>query len=72
MIRGVWGRRVVVEGWISRDPLTGQAINIREIDAVVVLNAVEPGSYKQARGVLRDGTSDEEVSQIIQRVRDAW
>lgn len=72
MILGVWGRRVVVEGWISRDPLTGQAINIREIDAVVVLDAVEPGSYKQARGVLRDGTSDEEVSQIIQRVRDPF
>ncbi len=72
MMRGVWGHRTLVEGWISRDVISGHPINIRRIRHIEVLDDVVPGSYKLARGALRDGMSHEEVSALIQRVNNAW
>lgn len=50
LLRGIWGKRVLVEGTIYRHPLTGQPHSIRDVTDVTILSEVEPGQYKLALG----------------------
>ncbi len=72
MMRGAWGHRAIVEGWVSRDAISGHPVNIRRIRNMTILDDVVPGSYQLARGALGGGISEEEVAQLIRRVNDAW
>src|SRR4051794_26634668 len=46
LMRDVWGRRVTVSGWVSRDTITGRPVSIRDITDVTPLTEVLPGSYR--------------------------
>jgi len=72
LMRGVWGRRAVVEGWISRDPISGRPVAIRRIFNVTVLPDVAPGSYEKARGALPYDPADVAPEERVRQVRDAW
>ncbi|MGH2443750.1 MAG: hypothetical protein ACRDFX_11405, partial [Chloroflexota bacterium] len=54
-LRTLWGQRAVVEGVVSRDPETGRPLAIRDIQAIVPLADVEPGTFTKARGVWASG-----------------
>jgi hypothetical protein len=70
LMREVWGKRVRVTGYIGRDPLTGRALDIRDIWQIQILPEIAPGSYKAALGLLQseDPTPPEE---LVRRLRDA-
>jgi hypothetical protein len=72
MVRDVWGKRAIVEGLISRDPLTGRPTAIRRITAIVVLGEVAPGSFRFAKGILAPQVGDLTPEESIRRMRDAW
>jgi hypothetical protein len=71
MMRDVWGRRVIVEGLVNRDPITGQPETIRSITRVEVLPDNEPGSYRRAIGALRGRKLRLSPEAAIRRLRDA-
>ena len=70
-IFGLWGKLAIVEGLITRDPLTGRPLSIRQVQNITPLQ--EAGSefeYQAARGIAPSvtGISAEEA---VRRVRDA-
>jgi hypothetical protein len=71
-LREAWGRRAIVEGQVSRDPLTGRPIAVRQVTALTVLPDAKPGSYRDARGVVPLAGGGLLPEDAIRRVRDAW
>lgn len=71
LVRKRWGRLVTVEGYLSRDPLSGRPLAIRRISAI--RDIVEGGhsDYQRGRGALRDTPSTVTVDQALRAVRDA-
>ena len=52
--RRLWRKRVIVEGLVRRDPNTGIPTQIREICAIHEMPSAALGSYRAARGALRN------------------
>ena len=50
----LWRKRVIVEGLIRRDPKTGIPTQIRSIRTINEIPSAAPGSYREARGALRN------------------
>lgn len=71
MMRGVWDKRAVVEGWVSRDPVTGRPMSVRHVTSVDIRSEVPPGSYRAARGAVPHQPGDPSPEDIIRRLRDA-
>ena len=71
IMREAWGNRATVIGRVSRDPLTGKPISIRDIRQVNVLENVAPGAYRQARGAVPREPGDILPEEAIRLVRDA-
>lgn len=71
LMRGLWGRMAIVEGWVSRDALTGRPITIRHASNVTPLREVEPGSLRNGRGIARPPAGAELPEVAIRRLRDA-
>ncbi len=69
-MRFYWGKQAVVSGKIGRQPETGKPIVVREIKYVRVIEEVEPGSYRTARGSLSWGKGGETPEEMIRRLRD--
>jgi len=71
LLRNIWGLLAVVEGMITRDPVTGRPLSIRQVVRITPLpDPSAKREYEAARGVIRplDGVSPEEA---IRRMRDA-
>lgn len=68
LLRDMWGKLVVVEGVVSRDPVIGRPTAVRRVTAIVSRGDFEPGSWRLALGVVSLG---ERPEQIIRRLRDA-
>lgn len=68
-LRDLWGKRVLVEGMVTRNARTGHPFNIRQISFIEVLPIIEPGTFREARGVLE---YKEPADITIRRLRDAW
>jgi len=71
MMRDLWGKKAIVEGRVSREPLTARPIAIRDIMTVESIPEVLPGSYRDARGVLAHEPGDFTPEQLIRQMRDA-
>jgi hypothetical protein len=71
LMRDVWGKRAIVEGWVQRDPLTGRALSVRRVSEITVLPENEPGSYRAARGILPLRPGDLLPEVMVRRLRDA-
>jgi len=70
LIRGLWGKLAVIEGFVSRDPITGRPLSIRQVSNITPLP--EPGGqfdYQQARGIVPSIALSPEAA--IRRIRDA-
>jgi hypothetical protein len=71
LVRDAWDKRVIVEGWIKRDPVTGRPVEIGPVEDVVVLPDVTPGSYRMARAIAPARPDAPSAEDAIRRLRDA-
>jgi hypothetical protein len=71
-IRRAWRKRVVVEGWVNRDPITGQPASVRDIGTITVLDDETVGGFERARGAAPRRPDAPRAEEAIRRVRDAW
>jgi hypothetical protein len=67
IMRDVWGKPAVVEGWVSRDD-SGHPISVLHVSTV---DSVQEGDYTVARTILPIGPDDELPERLIRRTRDA-
>lgn len=70
LMRDVWGKRAIVVGYVSRDPLTGRPEAIRNVTAVQVVEEVPAGADRDALGILNQGDETVDAVEAIRRVRD--
>ncbi len=71
LLRNAWGRLAFIEGLITRDPLNGRPLAIRQVRSIALLD--EPPSapnYETARGVA-PSLNDLSPEDAIRRGRDA-
>jgi hypothetical protein len=66
-----WGQRAMVEGLVSRDPVSGRPVSIRQITAVEALDKARPGAFDRARGIVPFTAEDPKPEELIRRLRDA-
>lgn len=71
MMREMWDRMAVVEGWVSRDPESGRPLSVRRVSKVTPLIEVEADSYKCARGAIARGSKEPFPEVLTRRLRDA-
>lgn len=71
LMRGAWDRRAAVEGWVSREPVTGRPVSVRRVSAVNLLDEVEPGAYRKARGAVPIRRDDPPPEDQVRIARDA-
>ena len=71
IMREVWGNRATVVGRVSRDPLTGKPISIRDIRQVELLSEPAPRAYQEARGAVPWEPGDTLPEEAIRLLRDA-
>lgn len=70
IMRDAWGKKARVFGRIGRDPQTGYPVRVQSIVRIEVIPDVEPGSYRDARGLFRGGRSNTLPEDAIRRNRD--
>jgi len=70
IMRDVWGKVALVEGWVKRDAQTGRPITIRQIRNVTLLTECPPGSYRDAMGAVKRQPDQMRGEEIIRRLRD--
>jgi hypothetical protein len=67
----VWGKVATVEGWVSRDPISGRPLAVRRITNV---EAVEDegalDGYQRARGVLHRRPGTPRAEERLRTLRD--
>ena len=68
-MREAWGRRAIVSGRVSRGP-SGRPLSIHAISGIEVLPEIEPGTFRQARGVLPWKPGQETGDLTVRRLRD--
>jgi hypothetical protein len=69
-MRGAWDHRVVVEGWVSREPVTGRPVSVRRVSAVTPLHELQRGAYREARAAVPSG-DEPPPEDRVRRLRDA-
>ena len=68
IMREVWGKQAIVEGWVSRDPTDGHPIAVRQVSKVTPI--VKQGDYTLARAILPLALDAELPEERIRRLRD--
>ncbi len=68
IMREVWGKQALVEGWVSRDPTDGHPIAVRQVSSVTPI--VKQGDYTLARAILPLDMGAELPEERIRRLRD--
>jgi hypothetical protein len=71
LVRNAWGKRVIVEGWVERDPASGRPIKIDPVESITILPELVPGAYRQARAVAPAPHSAPSPADAMRRLRDA-
>jgi hypothetical protein len=71
LVRDAWGKRVIVEGWIKREPVSGRPVEISPVESIITLPEVMPGSYRRARAVAPPRLDAPSTEEAIRRLRDA-
>lgn len=70
MMRGIWGKLVSVEGWVTRDPDSDRAVTVRRVSAIEQHPEPQPAGYKRARGALPRRPNDPRPEDFIRLLRD--
>lgn len=71
-VREAWGKKVIMAGYVGRDPTTGHAKVIRNIHDIQILHPIEPDNYLKACGIIPWQPGDEEPEDAVRRIRDSW
>lgn len=71
VMRDAWGRLAVVEGLVSRDPISGRPLAVRDVSRVTIVHEAAPDGYLRARGAISWRPDDPPPEVLIRRVRDA-
>ncbi len=71
MMREMWDRVAIVEGWVSRDPESGRPLTIRRVSNITPVSEREPDAYKRARGAIPRGGEEPLPEVVLRRLRDA-
>lgn len=69
IMRDAWGKLASVAGVISRDPITGRPLSVRQVSDVIIRPDAK-GSYRDARGC-SPSSSDLSPEAAIRKLRDA-
>jgi hypothetical protein len=72
LLRNMWGKLAIVEGLVTRDPVTGRPLSIRQVRNITPVSELSPDmrfEYTQARGILPN--YDLSPEDAIRRIRDA-
>jgi hypothetical protein len=70
IMREAWGKLVLVEGLVRRDPETGRATTVREVKDIQIIPEGKPGDYREAIGAASGFLGDELPEEVIRRARD--
>lgn len=70
-MRDAWGRRAVIEGWVSRDAKTNRPFTVRQVENIELLPEVPIGAFRTARGLVSFTNKDFNSEDFIRQVRDA-
>lgn len=71
IMRDVWDKLALVQGWVKRDSRTGRPTSIRQVRAVIPREEGEIGDWRDAAGALAVGLGGEPAEVTIRRLRDA-
>ena len=71
LMRGAWDRRAVVEGWVSREPVTGRPVSVRKVSVVTLLDEIQRGAYRKARGAVPGSHDEPPPEETVRTIRDA-
>jgi len=71
LVRNIWGKNVVVAGYVGRHPDTGRPSVIRTIKTIDFVPAGDLTRYRDARGITPWNIGDENSEDAIRRLRDA-
>ncbi|MEX2237469.1 MAG: hypothetical protein WEB00_08040 [Dehalococcoidia bacterium] len=69
-MRGIWGRRAIVEGLVTRDPVTGRPVAVHNVRRVTPTPDTQ-GGYQHARAILPLGDGDLMPEDLVRTLRDA-
>jgi hypothetical protein len=72
IMRGTWGRKVVVSGLIGREAEQKRPVVVRHITNIDVIDDTVSGSYRDARGAIPYEKEKPKPEVIIRSIRDAW
>lgn len=70
LLRDIWGKRVIVEGRVSRDP-AGHPVAVRDIREITRVPQAPPGSWRRARAAIPARPGSPRPEEVLRRVRDA-
>ncbi len=70
LMRNAWGHVAIIEGMITRDPLSGRPVLVRDITNVTIVDE-RKGDYTAARGAVPFVTGMPLPEDAIRRLRDA-
>lgn len=68
MVRGLWDRLAVVEGFVKRDAATSRPTAVRRIRRIEPVAVAEEGAWRRVRGLVDSPVPAED---LIRRARDA-
>lgn len=71
LVRDAWGKQVIVEGWIKREPVSGRPVEISPVESIIILPEAASGSYRRARAVAPARPNAPSTEAVIRRLRDA-
>ena len=71
LARTMAGQLVCIEGWLSRDGVTGRPLSMNPVMEITALPEVTPGSFRAARGVAPVAEGSILPEEAIRRMRDA-
>ena len=69
-MRDAWGRRAVVEGWVSRDARTNRPFTVRQVENIELLPEVPVGAFRAARGLVSFTDKYLNSEDLVRQVRD--
>lgn len=70
LIREIWDKLATVEGWVTRDPVSGRPLAVRRITNVTLVDEFGPQADIEARGVVPVKPGDPSPEVAIRRIRD--
>jgi len=71
IMKDIWGRLAIVEGWVKRDAKTGLPLTVRRVERISILSEYPKGTYRAAGGAVKRLPDQLRGEEIIRQMRDA-